>query len=380
MKHAVDNANSNSTPALVVGASGRMVAAELVRLGIECSVADLYGDSDTAQICQGRVHKLDRLSDLLDRESLVRAHRFVVFAGGLEGNLKVAEKLAIWSKPVFPDVSSLQQINDVARFNHALLQAGIDRHSLSNDPANIGLPAVVKDVTHSATATLVHSESECRSLALPNRIFQKFIEGESVSQLYVAEMGNIECLGGTIQLTESLAWVGSISGLKLAQKDKKTAFNFAVALLEQSKFTGIFGIDFVRNKHGIWPVDVNPRIPASLEVLGGFAMQRHLRAFGIECKDACERDAELIFGKAVVFNRSDTAVQFVSKRLKGFSLRHLTDPQRVSIGDVPHDGESIKPGHPILTVFASGETQTKVKSNLSTLRREILERLSRKNA
>jgi predicted ATP-grasp superfamily ATP-dependent carboligase len=47
----------------------------------------------------------------------------------------------------------------------------------------------------------------------------------------------------------------------------------------------------------------------------------------------------------------------------------------VSIADLPSDGECIEPGHPVLTVFASSQTQRDVESKLTTLIREILERL-----
>ncbi len=375
MNLPADNTTFEPDQALVVGASGRMVASLLVRLGIDCSVADLYGDADTFELCDGRVQKLDQLSDLSSCETLVRAHDLALFSGGLEGSLDLLETLSQWSRPAFANADSASQMIDADAFNRTLSAIGLPDFRLLADPELAKFPAVAKDVAHSATAKLVHSIAEVRSSKSKTQILQNFIDGESVSQIFVAEDGVVECLGGTFQLTKSLGWFGSIAGLELSQRDQQITRAFATEIASQAKFKGVFGVDFIRNQDGIWPVDVNPRIPASAEVIGESVILRHLNAFGVHCGVKAQPSNNSIIGKAVVFNQLDSAIQFVRQKLHVFPSRHLSPDDVVSIADLPNDGECIEPGHPVLTVFASGQTQRGVESELTTLIQEILERL-----
>jgi predicted ATP-grasp superfamily ATP-dependent carboligase len=376
MNLPADNTAFDPKRALIVGASGRMVAALLSQLGIKCSVADLYGDSDTFELCDGRVQKLNKLSDLLSYESFVRSNDLVVFAGGLEGSLGLLKTLSRWIRPAFADADSVRRMIDVDAFNGALSKIGVVDYPLISDPRLAKYPAVAKDVAHSATANLVHSTDEFSSHESKNRVLQNFIDGESVSQIFVTGDGTVECLGETIQLTKSLSWFGSISGLELSPGDQEKTVAFATAIAIQAKFTGAFGIDFIRNQDGIFPVDVNPRIPASAEVVGESVVQRHLNAFGFQCRAKGNPPNHSVLGKAVVFNQRESPIRFARQKLSDFPSRHLSTNREVSIADLPNEGERIEPNHPVLTVFAYGETQLDVETKLDALIEEIIKRLS----
>ncbi len=380
MNRNADNALPAIGSALIVGASGRMAAGMLSRMGVQCSVADLYGDSDTATICAGRVKRLGRIADLLQLESFVRQHDFVLFTGGFEGNFQVAQKLAQWSRSVFSSVAAARHLIAVETFNDALLKCCMERYPFIDADQISKWPAVAKDVMHSASCSRVDSMEQWQAQRSSNRILQEFIEGESVSQIYLAGGEAVECLGGTIQLTESLTWSGSISGVELSDRDRSAALKFATALVSGSQFTGVFGIDFIVNRNGIWPVDINPRIPASAEIVGQHVIRRHLSAFGIHCDQAAVPNHPHVIGKAVIFNRSGVPIRFSRKLLAAFPVRCESLPCETSIADIPGCGTVIETGKPVLTVFASGESQQEVRAKLSALQQKILRRLGQEKA
>ncbi|QEG22567.1 ATP-grasp domain-containing protein [Mariniblastus fucicola] len=375
-------ANAGSpTRVLVVGASGRMAASMLARLGLEPSVADLYGDADTQMICNGRVTRLQRLSDLKECGRLVRAHEFVLFTGGLEGSASLAKLLVQWSRPLFATAVSVERLLDVELLNAALARSGIHRFHFQTSVEKVSWPAVLKDPAHSATARLIAGPELLTEVDLTGQVLQQHIPGESVSLIFVADRGVVSCLGGTLQLTESMKWVGSISGLRLEKANAETAQRFASELVERTGLKGVFGIDFIRNAEGIWPVDINPRIPASAEVVGDHVMVRHLKAFGIEC--AFERQpTELTRGKMVVFNRSNRPLEFRLGCLGEFRMGALSFEKalgQVWIADVPSVNELIPPDAPVCTVLATGSDVNDLKSKLSRLEGEVLRSLGVEN-
>ena len=120
----------------------------------------------------------------------------------------------------------------------------------------------------------------------------------------------------------------------------------AAAVTEDFGLVGLNGIDFIARSGIPFPIEVNPRYSASMELVE--------RATGLSLFDlhsaACrgllpaERPvARLVTGKAIVFARRDVTV--------GEGLRYTAGGD---LADVPHPGERIRRGHPICTIFATG--------------------------
>ena len=112
---------------------------------------------------------------------------------------------------------------------------------------------------------------------------------------------------------------------------------------------GLNGIDFIARKGVPYPIEVNPRYSASMELLErlhGLSMfELHLQA----CAGTLPSEVEVragIEGKAIVFARRDV----ILGNTEGWVGRQ-------SFADVPHSGECIPGGRPICTVFARGSDQ-----------------------
>jgi hypothetical protein len=123
----------------------------------------------------------------------------------------------------------------------------------------------------------------------------------------------------------------------------------ASALTEEFGLVGLNGIDFVARRGVPYPIEVNPRYTASMELVErAYALsmfETHARACGGTLPSfevaAARAAATGAIGKAIVYARRDTTIPD--------SRRWLADPD---VRDVPHPGERIARGRPVCTVFA----------------------------
>ena len=123
----------------------------------------------------------------------------------------------------------------------------------------------------------------------------------------------------------------------------RTAPALAASVTEEFGLVGLNGLDFVAREGVLYPIEVNPRFSASMELVeraqGLSLFELHERA----CRGVLPRapvPASRLFGKAIVFARRNVTLPD--------TRRWLTDD---SFADVPHPGEHIRRGHPICTVF-----------------------------
>lgn len=112
---------------------------------------------------------------------------------------------------------------------------------------------------------------------------------------------------------------------------------------------GLNGMDFIARGGVLYPIEINPRYSASMELVErahGIPMfETHLQACTGTLPTA-PRPSARIEGKAIVFARHDVTL--------GDTRRWI---DRTSIADIPHSGERIHRGHPICTVFAKGSSR-----------------------
>ncbi|HEV8177403.1 MAG TPA: ATP-grasp domain-containing protein, partial [Gemmatimonadales bacterium] len=112
---------------------------------------------------------------------------------------------------------------------------------------------------------------------------------------------------------------------------------------------GLNGLDFIARGGVPYPIEINPRHSASMELIErahGLSMfETHRRA----CRGtlpAAPPPTARIEGKAIVFARRNVTLG---------QTRAWID--RDSLADIPHSGEAIRRGHPICTVFAKGSSR-----------------------
>jgi predicted ATP-grasp superfamily ATP-dependent carboligase len=193
---------------------------------------------------------------------------------------------------------------------------------------------------------------------------QQRIEGTPGSIVFVAVGGRAVPLAVSRQLIGDAAF-GAVGyrycGNILAPADDPqfasgisllgAACALARVVAAEFRLTGLNGIDFIAREGVPYPIEVNPRWSASMELV---EQVFGLAVFGLHA-DACGRgvlpDVNLTadqkrgraVGKAIVFARRDVVT--------GDTRPWLADP---TVRDVPHRGQRFGIGQPVCTVFATG--------------------------
>ena len=193
---------------------------------------------------------------------------------------------------------------------------------------------------------------------LPRSMYlQQWIAGTPGSISFAADGATAVLLGFSRQLVAGtelgagrFRYCGSILGTlqtRLFPRQKELlerAGEIADVLTREFRLVGLNGIDFVARGGVPYPVEVNPRYSASMELIErarGISMfEVHVQA----CRGvlpAVPPSNVTVQGKAIVFAREDVVVGAMPQRLG-----------RRWLADIPHRGERIQRGRPICTVFA----------------------------
>ena len=135
-------------------------------------------------------------------------------------------------------------------------------------------------------------------------------------------------------------------------------------LAREFDLVGLFGVDTILNADGVWPLEINPRYPASAEIfdraLGVSVVELHV--------DACEYgrlpDVNLqsprgVHGKAIVYASHRTEVQ----PSWNWGPRYRAG-DRCRLADIPHPGTRLEAGWPVVSVLADGASERDVFDHL----------------
>lgn len=352
----------------ILGASVRAAARSAVRAGYLPVAADLFADEDLRQHCPAtRIQNYP--AGLVDWLAATDCDGWM-YSGALENRPELIDHLAslrpLWGNggPV------LRRVRSPRLLREALADAGL-RFPDTRDSAD-GLP---RDGTWLVKTYRGSSGSGVRSLdgnAPPaaGAVFQRRIDGLPLAAVFVAAAGEAQLIGVTRQLVGD-AWTGGgpfqyVGSIGPWPVEIDTVRTIGQTLAARFQLVGLFGVDMVAGRDGVWTVEVNPRYTASVEIVeqvtGVDATAQHVAA--------C-REGRLLplptapvggaVGKAVLFARQPVCVspEFVAWALAG--SRQQPWP---TVGDVPSAGTSIDAGRPVATQFASGSDAADVERGL----------------
>jgi predicted ATP-grasp superfamily ATP-dependent carboligase len=140
---------------------------------------------------------------------------------------------------------------------------------------------------------------------------------------------------------------------------------------------GLFGVDAILNEQSVWPVEINPRYTASVEVLERASAlrtsgRRPRRLHAIEWHEtACllrrlpaplGQSDEVISGKLIYYAPRDVIFSSDAARWAAERNLALTLP---AVADIPAAGTALHRGSPVLTLLADGPTASRACAELS---------------
>jgi predicted ATP-grasp superfamily ATP-dependent carboligase len=397
---------------LVMGASARAAAFSASRAGFTPVAADLFGDADLVELCSGSTVR-DYPAGLAEAAAAAPPGPWL-YTGALENHPALVDRIAA-TRPLYGNSGDvLRRVRNPRLVADALHADGLNCPAVctSHPPPSSGqwLRKPLRSCGGGKIELVTgRDESADDASAEPDFFYQQFIAGTPVSATYVAAGGRATLLGVTQQLigcdwtgASGFRYTGSLGPLVLDVRTKEIFQRIGNCLARRFQLRGLFGVDAIKGSgvffdvggdrslsrssvsptskktpDPVFPVEVNPRYTASVEVLerglGVQAIALHVSA----CRDGVLPQQVIpasgyYCGKAIVFARTDVEVTGDFSQL--VSDRNANHDWPV-IADVPHTGDRISAGHPITTVLAAGESLAAVEQHLRQLVRRVQETL-----
>jgi predicted ATP-grasp superfamily ATP-dependent carboligase len=213
--------------------------------------------------------------------------------------------------------------------------------------------------------------------------FQQFVPGTVCSASFLATGGDCRLLGMTEMLV-GCDWVGAagftycgsiLRHQRRVECGQWTRIGRAIA--REFSLIGLFGVDGVVSKGQIWPIEVNPRYTASMELLelalGISLIGVHVNAcYGRQFPwTPAPRMDHRVVGKSILFAPHDLQLNTQFGDLATCNRSH------VKLADVPEPGGIVRRGRPILTVIVTADSRDQVVNGLRVSSAELLTQTTR---
>ncbi len=396
---------------VIIGASGRFLAASALAARCPVFVIDLFSDADTRQICCDSsrfspigsaavgtlkincLQHFARAPELSIREKFQpfrktkdASDRLIIFSGGSENVPRLFEPQLLDNCVVAgPSKSSIQSLLCLKT-----IQRSCDRNGI-NYPRTVSMADQPISLTTKWLRKLTRSGGGLQTaLWAPTTpvefgsggYLQEMIAGQTISGCYVAARcdGKTETqlLGTTIQHTpcndEDFRYHGSIGPVDLPRDIAQEISRIGQCIADSFQLLGVFGIDFILWGDKLLLIDINPRVTASAELIERYYRMSIPTFTVIESHlDACLRNrlpsrvgqfGETVHSKQIVYWVSNIPL-LVDSELSDYlhAQPHVTD--------IPVIGSEILPNHPLVTVHARAKDVASVR-NKSTRRVETL--------
>ena len=363
-------------PVLIAGVSARAFAASAARAGYHVLAVDGFADLDLTA-CSGLVIRARDAAGWFQASLAVRVARelaspVVSYVASFENHPRAVQALArdrtLWGNS--PAV--LARVRNPVRLARALARLGYAVPMVRTTPPTpaTGTRWLVKPRASGGGHGIVLWRPRATARVPPRAYFQERIAGIPGSIVFAADGRRAVALGFSRLLVGERAFGADGEGFRYCGNILAGAHDsqfsceptllarsveLAAAVTQSFGLVGVNGVDFVARSGRPYPVEVNPRYTASMELVerayGLSVFEIHARAsagdlpaFELFRARAAVREA---VGKAVVYARRDTTV--------GDTRRWLGDD---TVRDIPAPGEHVLRGQPICTVFARARDAT----------------------
>ena len=363
------------TRVLIAGVSTRAAADSAARAGFDVTSLDGYADRD--QHPGVRALALPR--------DLGIACDAVVYLSNFENDTTavaaLAENRTLWGNP--PDV--LRRVRDPFAVAAAFRAHGVVVPRLLHDANDANDPNDPNDwLLKPVSSGGGHGIRPWGRTAVPNGCYvQQKIEGLPGSIVFVAAGGQAVPLGVSRQLigdrrfgASGIRYCGNILAPWTDPQFERgahlvpAAHRLATIAAADFHLVGVNGIDFVDQSGVPYPIEINPRWSASMELIersvGINVFAAHAASCTTGALPASLDPPGRAVGKAIVFA--------VDPCVAGDTDAWLAD---ANIRDVPHVGDPIRTGSPVCTVFAEAVDAVSCEAALVERAQRIYEDMRR---
>lgn len=351
----------------------RALAFSALRAGFQPWAIDLFADRDLAEICP--TVKIKRYPEDFAAALAKAPESRWMYTGGLENYPRLIDEMAKIRPLVGNTGAVVRSVRGARRFGEVVREAGFNFPEIRRavDEGTCEEQWLVKAPRSSGGLGVSFARAEQMRRVPRGCYLQRYIEGEAVSAVFVGAGGGAALVGVTKQwagrdfgLAREFLYVGNVGPLVLDADEVERLGVLGEALVKEFGLVGLFNVDFVRNVEGMWPVEINPRHSASVEVLerglGVSAVRLHVEACGGGVVPTTAAEGIRTYcAKAVVYADRDGVVP---AQLETIAQEWNRVEGRPGLADLPRTGDAIEAGQPVVTVIFEGATMDQVEREL----------------
>ncbi|TWT33274.1 ATP-grasp domain-containing protein [Blastopirellula retiformator] len=333
----------------VVGCSCRAAVACLQRSGAAALAADQFADADLRQMAPA-MQLADYPAEIPAWLAATDATHWM-YVGGLENHPEIIEAAADVRPLLGVPAPALAAIRDPLTLQQTLRLAGFPFPETQLEPPRAG-HWIVKP---RKTAGGLSIGPFRQPVETEEVVYQRLLRGQAYGAAFVAIDGRAHFLGATRQLfgrkwkaPQPYQYAGSVGPISLADTHQATLERLANYLVASTALSGLFGVDFILSDGELWPLEINPRFTAAMELLPVDVMRLHLSAWLPEWRgeNATPIDHPVdVRGKLFVY----APVDFVWTE----QLAAAICATGATIADVPMVGAVLIQSSPVLTLLDS---------------------------
>jgi predicted ATP-grasp superfamily ATP-dependent carboligase len=361
---------SDGERVLILAVSARSLSESAASAGYRTSAVDAFGDLDQLRHTPTIALSRERALPWSARAAAVAARGsacdFVVYGSGFENYPGVVSALGTIAPVVGNAPAVLRRARDPVEVARALGARGFCVPAVSDTPPasssrgtrDLSRRRWLRKPIDSGGGSRISNWRTGIPLA-PRMILQERVPGVPGSIVFVSDGTRAVPLAISTQLigdtrfgAGGYRYCGNILDHAAAQPLVGAAVALAQNATEEFGLVGANGIDFIARDDVPWPIEINPRYSASMELAergyGVSIFDAHVRACRGELQAfdlAAARRAASVMGKAVLYARRTVTLDDTTRWLDDRDIR-----------DIPHPYETIPKGRPICTIFGRAES------------------------
>jgi uncharacterized protein len=354
---------------VIVGASVRAAAFSALRAAMRPWCMDLFADSDLQEVCSvTRIPQRDYPRNL--EAHLARSPKTPwMYTGALENRPNLIGKLATL-RPLWGNgLEVLLRARRPWTVEGVLRDAGLAcprTRCRKQGPPSAG-KWLVKPLASAGGRGIAFWDDSTKRCPRHGYYLQEFLEGWPCSALYVGDGQKTRLLGVTRQLigepwlnAARFQYCGSVGPVHMSADTLAQFQKVGTVLAANFCLRGLFGVDYVMLDGTPYPVEINPRYTASVEVLEHALV---IKALDLHCQAFVKEPGEAqttplahhapVIGKAILFARDNLTMP--ADGPWSSACDQPWDELR-SFADIPHAGQAIDRGQPVMTVFGRADS------------------------
>lgn len=359
-----------------------MLAASAGKAGWRCRVIDLFADLDTEQFAE-KVETVigqddGQVSGFHPEALLAAIARLdpqaccpVIYGSGFEANPETTARLSQQRQLFGNSAQTVRQLKQPRLLADLLKKLAIPHPEIRFEQPHDSAHWLQK---RSAACGGFHVQKAGRYAveATDTLYYQRFVSGRNLSATWLSNGRKADLIGLCEQFHADLpdypfnyGGAISIAADALAQSLLSELNQAAQQLTRQSGLTGLWGFDFITDGADWWLIEVNPRPCATLELHEGSQhslLNAHIDAFYGHLPEQAWYFSEHR-GHAIVYPGHEILIP-------------LQYNWPVWSSDWPQPGTRIRPGQPLCSVHACGDSPTTVYNTLALKQKIILSELN----